>query len=124
VTTALDVLGNAKYVLLTTFRKDGRAVPTPVWAVRIGDELRVWTVRDTGKVKRIRRSGRVQLAPCSVRGTPRGASIEAIARLLPDSESPAVLTAISAKYGPMGRFTNMMSRFTDGTRAVIGITVP
>ena len=57
--TELDRLAAEKYVLLTTFRKDGRAVPTPVWAVRDGDALAVWTVSDAGKVKRIRRDGRV-----------------------------------------------------------------
>jgi len=123
VTTPLDVLGRAHYVLLTTFRKDGTAVPTPVWIVRVGDELRVWTIGDSGKVKRIRRSGRVQLAPCSVRGEPRGESIDATARMMPDSEAPTVLNALAAKYGVMGRWTRAMSRFTRG-RAVIGITVP
>ena len=79
------VLGNASYMLLTTFRKDGTPVPTPVWVVRIGDELRVWTIRDSGKVKRIRRRSRAQIARCTVRGEPRGRAIAAIARLLPDS---------------------------------------
>jgi len=123
VTTPLDVLGAAHYVLLTTYRKDGSAVPTPVWIVRVGDELRVWTIRDTGKVKRIRRSGRVQVAPCSVRGEPRGESIEATARIMPDAEARTVLNALAAKYWVMGWWTRMMSRFTRG-RAVIGITVP
>jgi len=110
-------------VLLTTYRTDGTAVPTPVWIVRVGDELRVWTIRDTGKVKRIRRSGRVQVAPCSLRGEPRGESIEATARIMPDAEARTVLNALAAKYGVMGWWTRMMSRFTRG-RAVIGITVP
>jgi len=114
VTTPLDVLGRAHYVLLTTFRKDGTAVPTPVWIVRVGD---------SGKVKRIRRSGRVQVAPCSMRGEPRGESIDATARMMPDSEAPIVLNALAAKYGVMGWWTRAMSRFTRG-RAVIGITVP
>ena len=124
MTTPVDVLGDASYVLLTTFRKDGRAVATPVWAVRVGDELRVWTIRDSGKVKRIRRSGRVQVAPCTMRGTPRGASIEATARLMSDTEAPVVLDALVVKYGFMGWFTRTMQRFTGDTRAVIGITVP
>ena len=101
VTTPIDVLEDAKYVLLTTFRKDGTPVSTPVWAVRIGDELRVWTIRDSGKVKRIRRSGRAQVAPWTVRGDARGPSIDATARMLPDSEAPAVLDALATKYGLM-----------------------
>ena len=124
VTTPIDVLQDAKYVLLTTFRKDGTPVATPVWAVRIGDELRVWTIRDSGKVKRIRRSSRAQIAPCTMRGNPRGPAIDATARLLPDSEAPAVLDALAAKYGLMGWWTRMMQRFTGDTRAVVGVTIP
>ncbi len=124
MTTPLDVLGAAHYALLTTYRKDGRAVPTPVWVVRIGDELRVWTIRDSGKVKRIRRAGRAQIAPCTVRGKPRGQSVDATARMLPDSEAPAVLDALATKYGLMGWWTRMMNRFTGDTRAVIGVTIP
>ena len=92
-------------MLLTTFRKDGTPVATPVWAVRIGDELRVWTIRDSGKVKRIRRSCRAQIAPCTMRGNPRGPAVDATARMLPDSEAPAVLDALAAKYGLMGWWT-------------------
>ena len=124
MTSPLDVLGAAHYALLTTYRKDGRAVPTPVWVVRIGDELRVWTIRDSGKVKRIRRAGRAQIAPCTVRGKPRGQSVDATARMLPDSEAPAVLDALATKYGLMGWWTRMMNRFTGDTRAVIGVTIP
>lgn len=116
------MLADAKFALLTTFRKDGTAVPTPVWIVRVGDELRVWTMRDSGKVKRIRRSGRVELTPCSMRGEPRGSAIEATARVMPDTEAPAVLKALAHKYGVMGWWTRMMSQFTKG-RAVIGIVV-
>ncbi|MGS0684225.1 PPOX class F420-dependent oxidoreductase [Nakamurella sp. GG22] len=124
MTTPLDVLGDAQYALLTTFRKDGTGVPTPVWVVRIGDELRVWTIRDSGKVKRIRRTGRVQIAPCTVRGNPRGKPVDATARMLPHSEAPAVLGALAAKYGLMGWWTKLMNRFTGDTRAVIGVTIP
>jgi hypothetical protein len=124
VTTPIDVLGDAKYALLTTFRKDGTPVSTPVWVVRVGDELRVWTIRDSGKVKRIRRSGRAQIAPCTVRGNPRGPAVDATARMLPDTEAPVVLDALAAKYGLMGWWTRMMQRFTGDTRAVVGITIP
>jgi hypothetical protein len=124
VTTPIDVLGNAKYVLLTTFRKDGTPVPTPVWVVRSGDELRVWTIRDSGKVKRIRRNGRAQIAPCTIRGNPRGPAVDATARMLPDSDARAVLNELAAKYGFLGWFTRMMYRFTGDTRAVVGVTVP
>src|SRR3954464_1267787 len=68
-------LGEGKYLLLTTFRKDGRAVPTPVWVVRDGERLVAWSAMDSGKVKRIRRDGAVEVGPCDVRGRPTGESV-------------------------------------------------
>lgn len=41
VVSTLDRLAGEKYLLLTTFRKDGGGVATPVWAVRDGDALAV-----------------------------------------------------------------------------------
>jgi len=123
VTTPLDVLGNAEYVLLTTFRKDGTAVPTPVWVVRVGDELRVWSNPSAGKMKRIRRSGRVQLAPCTVRGKPRGRSVDGVAKLLPDAETRPVLQLLVAKYGLLGFFSTLGPRYFGVPGAAVAIRV-
>ncbi|WP_306471851.1 PPOX class F420-dependent oxidoreductase [Streptomyces sp. st140] len=70
--SSVERLAASKYVLLTTFRRDGRAVPTPVWVMRDGDCLAVWSAVEAGKVKRIRNSGRVTVAPCDWRGPRRG----------------------------------------------------
>ncbi len=110
-------------MLLTTFKKDGTALPTPVWVVRHGDELRVWSAPESGKVKRIRRSGKVQIAPCGMRGAPRGPSVDAVARLLPPSEADVVLDALAQKYGLPGRLTRWRSRLGGRPRAAIGITL-
>ena len=58
-----------QYALLTTFRKSGQPVPTPVWFAEDGGKVYVYTRSDSGKVKRIRAGGRVELAPCDARGT-------------------------------------------------------
>jgi predicted pyridoxine 5'-phosphate oxidase superfamily flavin-nucleotide-binding protein len=54
-------LGSATYLSLTTFRRDGTPVATPVWASQDGDRLYVWTEADAGKVKRVRSNGAVVL---------------------------------------------------------------
>ena len=58
--TALGEIASATYVLLTTYRKDGTPVATPVWAVARDDKLYVWTVADSWKVKRIRNNAAVR----------------------------------------------------------------
>jgi hypothetical protein len=123
VTTPLDVLGQADYLLLTTFKKDGTPVATPVWVVRHGDELRVWTAPDAGKVKRIRRSGKVQVAPCGMRGKPHGSPVDAVATLLSEADADQVLDSLVHKYGLRGRLGRWGARRGDRPRSAIGITL-
>ncbi|WP_205850209.1 PPOX class F420-dependent oxidoreductase [Nakamurella flava] len=61
-------LGREKYVEMTTFRKNGVPVRTPVWIGAGNGDLVVFTAPDSGKVKRIRNNGAVELAPCGRRG--------------------------------------------------------
>lgn len=106
----LDRLGAEKYVLLTTFRKDGRAMSTPVWVGRDGDELVVFSAPDAGKIKRIRRDGAVLLAPCDFRGRRRGEDVRGRARLLPEAEARRIYTLINRKYGLIGWLTSLGSK--------------
>ncbi|MEU7550797.1 PPOX class F420-dependent oxidoreductase [Streptomyces sp. NPDC044571] len=96
----LEELNRGKYVSLTTFRKDGTAVATPVWAVADGDELYVWTRSDSWKVKRIRNNGRVTVSACDVRGrVPQGARVlEGEARLLDEAGLKRVRALMARKY--------------------------
>ncbi len=103
--TATELLGRSRYVLLTTFRRDGTAVPTPVWVVPMDGILWVWSAPDAGKVKRVRRSGRVQLAPCTLRGAPLGVPVTASATVVPAAEARRVLPALVTKYGWTARLT-------------------
>ncbi len=70
-----------RYMNLTTFRRDGRAVATPVWFVTYRDRLYVYTEAASGKAKRVRANGRAQVAPSDVRGRPLGPFVPAGARL-------------------------------------------
>ncbi|MER8071928.1 PPOX class F420-dependent oxidoreductase [Streptomyces sp. NPDC094034] len=91
--TTLDALGRSRYVSLTTYRKDGTAVATPVWHAVDDGELLIWTRSDAWKVKRIRNNSRVVVTACDARGRiAQGApSAEGSARLL---EEPAALERI------------------------------
>jgi PPOX class probable F420-dependent enzyme len=118
----LAELGTAKYVSLTTFRKDGRHVSTPVWAVPDGDGLAIWTSVESGKIKRVRRSGRVTVAPCDVRGNVTGEPIEAHARIGERTDTDRVRRALGRKYGLSGRLImwgSKLRRGADGTVAVL-----
>jgi PPOX class probable F420-dependent enzyme len=71
-TPTFDELAASRYIRLTTFRKSGEGVPTPVWVTRRGDRLVVVTEARAGKAKRLRNDPRVLLAPSDWRGNPKG----------------------------------------------------
>jgi PPOX class probable F420-dependent enzyme len=87
-----------KYISLTTFRKSGAAVPTPVWFGECDDKLYVMTRSDSGKYKRIRNDSQVRVAPCTVRGKTAGPEFAATAQILPPNAWPAAHKAIKQKY--------------------------
>ncbi|HEY6543256.1 MAG TPA: PPOX class F420-dependent oxidoreductase [Ktedonobacteraceae bacterium] len=70
-----------KYVQLTTYRKTGVGVPTPVGFASQAGKIYVMTPGTASKLKRIRNNGRVTLAPCKRKGEVLGESIEGQARI-------------------------------------------
>ncbi len=89
-----------KRALVVTYRRSGRAVPTPVWAAAGEDgRLYVRSERAAGKVKRLRRDSRLLVAPCTVRGRPLGKPFEATARVLAPEEEQRAEQALVARYG-------------------------
>jgi PPOX class probable F420-dependent enzyme len=123
VTSTLDSLGEAQYVLVTTYRKDGRSVPTALWVVRDGDALAIWTVSDSGKVKRIRRTSKVLVGPCDLRGRPTGDQVQGEAIILDAQGTQRVRSLLVKKYGIVGRITMWGSRIRRGTTGTIGIHI-
>lgn len=121
--SSLTRLAAEKYVLVTTYRKDGRAVPTPVWVVRDGDALGVWTVTDSGKVKRIRNRPEVTVAPCDIRGTPTGEALPGTAELCDEEDTEVYRTLIRSKYGLMGTLTLLGSKLRRGDKGTVGIRI-
>jgi uncharacterized protein len=88
------------YVNLTTFRKSGVAVPTAMWFAEIDGIIYISTGASSGKVKRIRNSGRVTLAPCSANGKVTGDAVEGTARIISDQQEIArAEAALAKKYG-------------------------
>jgi uncharacterized protein (TIGR02246 family)/PPOX class probable F420-dependent enzyme len=79
-----------KTALLTSFRRSGQAVGTPVGIIVAADKVYFATRASTGKVKRLRHTSRVTLAPCTRAGKPTGAAIAGTARRLEGAEAAPV----------------------------------
>ena len=96
-------LAAARQVVLVTYRRDGRAVATPVWAAKVGDLAYVRTQRMSGKAMRLARDGGCLIAPCGPRGSPLGGAVRAVGRLMDGWEESVGERALAAKYGLVRR---------------------
>ena len=107
-------LADEKYVLVTTFRRDGRAVATPVWLVELpGGAFAFSTGGDSGKVKRLRHTTRVTLQACDRRGAgAHGPVYEGQARLATGTELEQIRAAIKTKYGVMATLIDFAASLT------------
>lgn len=123
-TTASALLANQQFIALTTYRKNGNPVMTPVWFAMIGENIYVTTNPESGKAKRIRATRRVSLAPSDFRGGVLGDSLQGAARLLPKDDPLAKqgLAALQAKYGLSFRMFSLMWRFQRSQMVILEIT--
>ena len=96
---ALAALADQQFILLTTFRRSGVAVPTTIWFANADDRLVFQTGPEAGKLKRIRNNAQVTIAPSTRVGELLGPTMGARARILGDDEAAVADAALGAKYG-------------------------
>ncbi|MFF9030787.1 PPOX class F420-dependent oxidoreductase [Streptomyces iakyrus] len=119
----LDELGAGKCLLVTSYRRNGTPVATPVWVVRDGEALGVWTAADSWKVKRIRNRADVLVGPCDLRGNPTGEQVPATAEVCDAATTARYRQLIGRKYGLTGRLTLLGSRLRRGVDGTVGIRI-
>ena len=91
-------LGRSWAVRLTTFRRDGTPVATPVNVAVLGDRVFFRTYEQAGKFKRLRNDDRVQVAPSTWRGGPTGPAMDARAVPLQGADDALAARLIDAKH--------------------------
>lgn len=104
-------LSDERYILLTTFRRDGTPVATPVWAVALdGGKVGFWTSSQSGKAKRLARTAGVTAQPCDMRGRPKEGTqpVPATARMVTGAELEQIRDKVHAKYGFMTKITKSL----------------
>jgi hypothetical protein len=112
-----------KHISLETYRRNGTPVRTPVWFAEADGVLYVFTLTNTGKVKRIRANARVRVAPCDMRGNLRGDWIEAEARVAEGEEEKRGQDALREKYWPWKFISDFFSRLRGRRQAILAIRV-
>jgi uncharacterized protein len=104
-------LGDEKYLALTTFKRDGTPVTTPVWAAPMdGETVGFWTSSGSGKAKRLAHTAKVIVQPSDGRGRvkPGTSPTEATAVLVTGPQLEGIRVKIKAKYGFMCHVTKFL----------------
>jgi uncharacterized protein len=123
------LLNGHKYLSLETFKKSGEEIRTPIWfaadptkpLASPSAKLYVYTIGDTGKVKRIRNSSRVRVAPCDVRGKILGEWSDASAMVVTGAEAAFGLRLLNKKYFPLKQIMAFFASFSGRERVIIAI---
>src|SRR5215213_3046081 len=97
--TSFSTMEGHAFLSLTTFRKNGAPVATPVWFAHEDDKLYVMTGTNTGKVRRIHHNAQVEVAPCTLNGDLLGAPLEAMAVIVRHDQKSRANRALNRKYG-------------------------
>jgi PPOX class probable F420-dependent enzyme len=114
---------------LETFKKNGEGVRTPVWfaadpTADISSEkarLFVYTIGESGKVKRIRNNARVKIAPCTARGEVTGEWADAHVEIISGDEAARGMALLSKKYFPLKQILGFFALFSGKERIVMTI---
>jgi len=115
--SSVRVLERTTYLSLTTFRRDGRPVATPVWFALDGDSILIWTGANEWKAKRIRNNPNVMVAACDFKGQIRGSSLAGTGHLLGPTAAPRVHRLLNRKYWyvkPLYNTFLLLSRLVSG----------
>ena len=104
-------LADEKYILLTTTKRDGTDVPTPVWCVDLGDgKIGFYTSSGSGKAKRIAHTPAVTVQPSDGRGKVKSGTepVAGTAELVSGAELDEIHAKVKAKYGFVTNITKLL----------------
>ena len=95
---SLEPLRQTKTILLTTYKRDGTPIATPVSISFDGGRAFFRSYDKAWKTKRLRNNHRVEVAPCNLRGKTTGEPIPAQATLLNEDESREAAAALARDH--------------------------
>ncbi len=122
-------LANHQYLSLETFKKSGQGIRTPIWfaadpAAPLDSpsaKLYIYTIDETGKVKRIRNNATVRVAPCDMRGKLLGEWADARAVIVTGNEAALGTRLLNKKYFPLKQILAFFAAFSSRKRVIIAI---
>ena len=118
---ALAQFVNQSYLNLESFKRDGTPVQTPLWFAEDDGVLYIYTLANSGKVKRILRNPRVRIAPCTMRGNVTGQWVATEAHFVDETTTEHGHALLLEKYGWKKRLGNVFSALMKRGRVVMTI---
>ena len=115
-------LESSKTALLTTFRRGGEAVATPLSIALAGGKAYFVTAFDSGKARRLAQTPKVTLAPCTIGGKVTGETVAGRARLLDPEERKRTAKGLLKPTG--GLFWSLVKYRLQGKKMVLFEVVP
>ena len=103
-------LDGESFMSITTFKRNGQGVATPVWFVVVENHLYLMTDAESWKVKRLKNNPKVELAASTAAGQVTGESVTGTARILPADDAPMARAHLRKKYGVQLFFFALMGK--------------
>src|SRR6185436_6353078 len=119
----LTQFANYNYLNLESYRKTGHPVTTPMWFAEYNGALYIYSLANSGKVKRIRNNANVRVVPSDTRGKPKGEWVEAKARILDERGAELGHKLLNEKYRWMKRMGDIFSKLRKRDKVVIALEV-
>lgn len=121
-TGELGDVRSASFICVSTVRRDGREVRTPVGPLWDGDRLFFYTPDHSGKVKRIRNNPAVRVAACTRAGVVEGPWLDATATIVTGPQAEAVAEQFRQKWGLSYAILRRVEHLRGIRRAVVELT--
>lgn len=117
------VLKDRQFCLLTTFKKNGEGVSSPMWFCLDGEKVYMTTRGQSWKVKRLKRNPRVKIGWSNGSGSTHGKLFSAMATVVEDPEEIEMAQLkLNKKYGLKKRLIDFGLKFAkDKTEAILRV---
>jgi PPOX class probable F420-dependent enzyme len=114
---------NHRYINLESYKKNGKAVRTPVWFVEDKGVIYVRTDQNSGKMKRMRNNNHILIVPSDFRGKPKGSWIKAEINIASTNEKERANKLLDQKYGLQAKILKLIYKIKRIKPTIVSIYI-
>ena len=114
---------NHRYINLESYKKNGKAVRTPVWFVEDKGVIYVRTDQNSGKMKRMHNNNHILIVPSDFRGKPKGSWIKAEINIASTNEKERANKLLDQKYGLQAKILKLIYKIKRIKPTIVSIYI-